>query len=185
MTDEAGETVQLIAPSLTPAESVEQLAQADDVDPESVRFLGYPKYLFEQEIRLERLFMSDRHEELVVTVDAVTGGGTRSGVFPELERRTLSNEGLLQPRFGCDEAEEKSRSVTRRYISIHFPTAAIVTDGPSISLSRESFAFHPYWLVPTGTRPGGPVLVTVVDAVSGKVLREDLDPSSITPEQFV
>ncbi|MDG5775291.1 hypothetical protein VB773_10400 [Haloarculaceae archaeon H-GB2-1] len=179
--DDTETSVDVIAPNL-PVEGAIVRANAPDwVDQDDVRVIGYPKFVFEYDITLEQAFLSDRTVIQSVTVDAVTGGRLRNDTYPDVESRTIPKEALVQPRFQREGAIEKAKSAIRRYISFHYPTSVLVRSLPDMEISREDFAFTLYWLVPMGSGPDSET-VTIVDAVTGEAIEEDVRLENVTAE---
>lgn len=174
----------MIEPNISPEETLVAMELDDEVDLEAVRVVGYPKFLFDYHVDLERKFISDREVELSITVDALTGGRFRNDVYPDLETRSIARNALLAPQLDRDAAAEKARSVMRRYISFHFSTFVMVSNLPPMEITREDFVFSLYWLVPTWTEDGRTREVAIVDSVSGDIVEEDVELDAVK-EQLV
>jgi hypothetical protein len=180
--DETETSVDVIAPNLPPEGAIARAKPPDWVGPDDVRVVGYPKFVFGYEVTLERSFMSNRTVTVSITVDAVTGGRLRNDSYPDIESRTIPKEALVQPRFKREDAIEKAKSVIRRYISFHYPMSVMVRSLPDMEITKEDFAFTLYWLVPTGPDEDSNV-VTIVDAVSGEAIEEDVKLQDVTAEK--
>jgi len=176
--------VTVILPNVTPADAAAGVEAVEAVPPESVRVLGYPKYLIEHEALLERKFISNRELTLSVTVDALTGGRFRNDTYPDLEARTIPFSGLLEPRINRETAVEKARSVMRRYISFHFSTFVMVSNLPPMDVTREDLVFNLYWLVPTGESAAGVPEVTIVDSVTQDIVEREVTLAEVSEERM-
>ncbi|MFB6184234.1 MAG: hypothetical protein ABEI96_06730 [Haloarculaceae archaeon] len=174
-----------IRPAVSREEALERVDTdagftADDVDA-----VAAPKFLFDYEIRLERLFLSDRLVAFSTTVDGMTGYCFRTDVYPELTTQTLPEDAILESRVDRDEAAEKSRATVRRYINFQFATFIIVGKTPDIEIIRENFAYALYWLVPHGWYESFTPNVTIIDSTTGHRLKQKVPKADIDPKTFV
>lgn len=172
--------VTVIRPNVSPAEALAAVDPDEPFEPEDVRFVAHPTYLFDYEVTFDRLFLSDRVEQLSITIDGLHGGGRRNDVYPDLEPRSMPADAVLEARVDHEEAVENSRSVVRRHVNRQFSAAIIVGNVPEIELGREDFAYTLYWLVPTEWNPAAETVGDVVSSISGtsiagRVTLDDVD----------
>ncbi|MEA5387757.1 hypothetical protein VB779_12420 [Haloarculaceae archaeon H-GB11] len=175
---------EVISPNVSIEEAIVTVDPGEEFGPDSVRVVGHPKYLFDYVVRLERLFFSDRVESLSVTIDGINGGGLRNDAYPDIERRRLPEDALFSPQLDRDEAEDKARSVLRRYLNVQFATFIIIGKTPDIELVQEDLAYVLYWLVPDDQYMTATQTVSVVDSVTGRVLESNQPLESVTGELF-
>jgi hypothetical protein len=183
MADEAEVTV--IRPNVSPEEALAAVDPAEPFDPEDVRFVAHPNYLFDYAVTFDRLFLPDRVEDISVTIDGLHGGGLRNDAYPDLETRSMPAGAVLETRVDREEATENSRSVVRRHVNRQFSAAVIVGNLPEIDLQREDFAYTLYWLVPTKWNPAAETVGEVVSSVSGKVLAADVTLDNVDERTFL
>jgi hypothetical protein len=172
-------TVQVISPNLSVEGAIERVDSDSEFSTDSVRIVGYPKFVLEYQCSLERLFLSDRSVSVSITVNGITGGRLRNDVYPETEGRTVSSDALLRPRLTRDDAAEKSRSVLRKYLSFHYPTYVLMSGMPETEILQEMMVYALYWLVPETERSDGSVAVAIVDSISGEVVERGIQPDQV------
>lgn len=170
MSDTASE-VDVVVPNLSLEESLVVVEAPEWVTTEDVRAIGYPRYLFEYTVSLERAFLSDRIVDVSVTVDAVTGGKRRNDAYPDIEKEPLSPRGLITDQVDRDTAEDKARAVVRRYISFHYPTWVLVRNLPPMEITKEDFVYTIYWLIPDADEDSDPMTLSILDTISGKTIK--------------
>lgn len=175
-------TVEVISPNLSPEGALNRVTSDSDFSVDNIRTLGFPKFVFNYQCSLDRLFLSDRSVSLSITVNGITGGRLRNDVYPETEERVVSPDALLQARLTRDDAVEKSRSVLRKYLSFHYPTYVLMSGMPDTNITEEMMVYALYWLVPETERSDGSVDVSIVDSISGEVAESGVQPGQVGPE---
>lgn len=184
-TDSNSELVQVIVPNLSVQEAIKRAGEGNGISEDSVRVIGYPKYLFDYDCSLDRKLLSDRNVSISITIDAITGGRLRNDVYPDLEDRSLPKEAVLQPRLVRDDAVEKARSLIRKYISFHYPTYVMMSGMPEMEIVREDLAFGLYWLIPESDNETESNRVSVIDTISGEVIESSIKIDDINTSDLM
>lgn len=177
-------SVRVIVPNLPVEAAVKRVEPDHNITVNDVRVVGYPKFLFDYQCTLNRMFFSDRDVSISITIDAITGGRLRNDVYPDLETRTFSREALLQPRLVRDDAVEKARSVLRKYFSFHYPTYILMSGMPKTRILQEDLAFGLYWLVPDSVTSQELQNVSIVDSISGDIIANEIQMNELSDSDF-
>lgn len=172
-------SVQVVSPNLPVEEAIERVNPDQEISTDNVRIVGLPKFLFDYQCSLERLFLSNRSVSLSITVNGITGGRLRNDAYPEFEERIISTDALLRPRLSREDAVEKSRSALRKYLSFHFPTYILMSGMPETEILQEEMAYTLYWLVPEEEGSDDSGEVSLVDSISGEVVERGVQHAQI------
>lgn len=159
---------------IQPTESLESALKRNElsVDPETVRVLGFPKFLFEFDIEIERKIIANRELSMSVTVDLLTGGCRKNDIYPEIQTRTLSATSLLSPQFGRSSAAETAHSFVRRQVNRGYKSFR----APTIQSIREDKVFKLFWIVPSSS----PDTVHVIDTITNQLTAENIELDEFT-----
>lgn len=141
-------------------------------DGNTIRVLGFPKYLFEFDVELERKLFNNRETTISVTVDLITGTCRRNDIYPEVETQSLSSTSLLNPRLERETAVKTAHSFVRRQVNRWYkPFKA-----PQIRVAREAIVFKLFWIVPTSSS----ATVHVIDTISNQLIAEGVELGQFT-----
>jgi len=176
--------ITVIRPNVAREEAIALVDPAEPFDLPEVKLVGYPVFLFEYEVVLERIIISDKRITLSTTVDAMLGNGYRIDAYPELETHVLPASSVFEPKTDHEEAVEESRSVVRRYITREYATFVLIGKMPDITITRDDLAFNLYWLVPDRWDAAGETVGSIVNAVSGEVINEDVKLAALSERQL-
>ena len=157
----------VIQPNGSLKSAVEQNGLAADPDSDTIRILGFPKFLSEYDITIKRKVIDNRETTMSITVDLLTGTCRKNDVYPEIQTWTLSSSSLLNPRLGRETAIETAHSFVRRRINRKYKSFTV----PEIRSSREDTVFKLFWIVPTSS----PDTVHVVDTISHQLTAENVE----------
>lgn len=157
----------VIQPNGSLESAVEQNGLATDPNRDTIRVLGFPKFLSEYDITIERKVIDDRETTMSVTVDLLTGACRKNDIYPEIRSWTLSSSSLLNPRLGKETAIETAHSFVRRKITRKYKSFTV----PEISSSREDTVFKLFWIVPSPS----PDTVHVIDTISHQLTAENVE----------
>ena len=181
----AGTEVTVVSPNVSPERALAAVDPDGPFEPADVRFVAHPNYLFDYEVTFDRLFLSDRVEDLSITIDGLHGGGLRNDAYPDLEPRSMPEDAVLETRVDHEEAIDNSRSVVRRHVNRQFSAAVIVGNAPEIDLTREDFAYTLYWLVPTEWTPSDGTVGEVLSSISGKSIAVQVTLDDVDARTFL
>lgn len=177
---ETASEVDVVVPNLSLEEALVVVEAPEWVTTDDVRAIGYPRFLFEYTVSLERAFLSDRIVDVSVTIDAVTGGKRRNDTYPNIEEQALPPSGLLTDQIDRDTAEEKARAVVRRYISFHYPTWILLRNLPPMEVTKEDFVYTIYWLIPDAEENTDPMTLSILDTISGKTIKSGVQMEEVS-----
>lgn len=149
------------------------LAQHElSADQDTVRLLGFPKHLFEFDIKINRKLFESRDKTMSVTVDRLTGTCRKNDVYPELQPRSLSSTSLLNPRLNQETAADTAYSFVRRKINRQYKSFST----PVIEILRDETVFKLFWIVPASS----PESVHVIDTITHQLTAQDVALDRIT-----
>lgn len=181
MTEDDEDGVNTIQPNY----DVEAIRSANeihrDISDSDVRVLGYPKYLIEFDVELKRVILSNRHVQDSVTIDGISGGGTRNDVFPDIERRAIPKSALLRPRLEESDALESGEDVVRRHISLHYPQAVLIFGIQELTVVRSELAYKLFWIVPDDPAENA---VSIFDTITGDVIEKGVSLAELTADDL-
>lgn len=161
---------------IRPNGSVESALTENELPAESeaVRVLGFPKYLAEFDVEIERKMLQNRETGTSVTVDLLTGTCGANDIYPDLQTRTLSSTSLLNPRLERETAAEKAHTFVRRRINRKYKSFT----APDIEPARTDTVFKLFWVAPASTRD----TVHVIDTITDELVAEDVELDALTED---
>lgn len=160
---------------IKPNSSVGQILDRNNIsiDDDAVKVLGYPKFLYESDIEIERKLFRNRKTTMSVTVDLLTGNCRKNDVYPELASHSLIPASLLNPRLEKENAAETAHSYIRRHVNGWYKTFKT----PRIAPTREDSVFKLFWIIPSSTAS----TVDVIDTITGQITIRDVEIGELTP----
>ena len=160
----------IIQPTGSIDSALEQNGLSADCD--TIRVLGFPKFLSKFDIELERKLFDNRDTTMSVTVDLLKGTCRRNDIYPEIETRSFLSTSLLNPRLKRETAVETAHSFVRRQVNRWYKSYT----APQITPANEATVFKLFWIVPVSSSS----TVHVIDTISNQLIAEDVELDKFT-----